>query len=209
MTPFMRKPSTPQQKALCSVLFVSAVVICASSALYTMGSTPRVLPEYVTAHAAATFTFSTSTDPRRLRIPRIGVDAAVESVGNDLVGGNAIGTPSNFTNVGWYNKGPLPGAIGTAVIDGHLSGKKIPHAVFYYLHTLHQGDIVEVDDSTGTIQIFTVLLVKTYTYTDTTDEVFQGDTSHRRLNLITCGGRWMPQVKLFSERTVVYTERIL
>jgi sortase (surface protein transpeptidase) len=146
--------------------------------------------------------------PARLIIPAIGVNAAVQSVGLSWKGTGAMGVPSNFTDVAWYNGGPLPGAPGSAVIDGHLDGKDVPQAVFYNLGALKPGDVVEVVDTSGKMLKFKVLGSKTYDYTAPTTDIFAGGGPAARLNLITCAGDWVQSQKLYDKRVVVFTELV-
>ena len=146
--------------------------------------------------------------PVRIIIPAIGVDANIQSVGLSWHGDGSMGVPTNFTDVAWYNKGPLPGMPGSAVIDGHLDGRNTPRAVFYDLGALKVGDIVEVVDTKGSTLQFRVIASKTYDYKAPTADVFSGDSSKKRLNLITCAGDWMKAQKLYSQRIVVFTELV-
>lgn len=146
--------------------------------------------------------------PVRLVIHAIDVDAKIQSVGLSWREDGTMGVPSNFTDVGWYNKGPLPGAPGSAVIDGHFDGKNTPRAVFYDLDKLKVGDLVEVIDAKGRALHFKVVGSKTYDYKDDAADIFFGDTSKARLNLITCAGDWMAEQKLYRERIVVFTELV-
>ena len=116
--------------------------------------------------------------------------------------------PTNFTDVAWYNGGPRPGMPGSAVIDGHLDGKDVPQAVFYNLKLLQPGDLVEVVDDTGDVLQFRVVGSKIYGYDTTTTDIFSGDTSKAGLNLITCTGDWDKNEKIYTERLVVFTERV-
>lgn len=143
--------------------------------------------------------------PERLVIPAIGVNAAVEPVGLAKSGNGAMGVPSNFTNVAWYSGGPLPGAAGDAVIDGHLDGRTVPRAVFYRLAELAPGDTVLVEERAGHVLRFTVTKVAYYPYNASTQEIFTGDATGAHLNLITCAGDWMPAKHLYDERVVVFT----
>lgn len=147
--------------------------------------------------------------PTRLIIPAIGVDANIQSVGlSPSRDGNEMGIPTNFTDVAWYKDGPVPGMPGSAVINGHLDGKNVPKAVFYYLENLELGDLVEVADTEGKTWRFQVVRRATYSYDATTTEIFSADTSVARLNLITCAGDWIKSQKLYNERIVVFTELI-
>ena len=146
--------------------------------------------------------------PVRLIIPAIGVDAAIQSVGLFWNGDGTMSIPTNFTDVAWYNGGPAPGAPGSAVIDGHLDGRNVREAVFYNLGNLKPGDLVEVLDASGTLWRFQVARLMTYDYNASTSDIFSGDTSAARLNLITCAGSWIKSQKLYNKRIVVFTELI-
>ncbi|MGC9602704.1 MAG: class F sortase [Minisyncoccia bacterium] len=146
--------------------------------------------------------------PSRLIIPSIGVDAHIQSVGLYWNGDGTMSIPTNFTDVAWYNGGPLPGALGSAVIDGHLDGRNVKEAVFYNLGSLTLGDVVEVVDNDGAVLKFSVVAVKTYDYNATTTDIFDGDTSQSRLNLITCAGSWDKTQGIYNKRVVVFTDLI-
>ncbi len=152
--------------------------------------------------------FEAPGTPARLRIPAIGVDAKVQSVGLAWQGTGDMGIPTNLTDVGWYNGGALPGAPGSAVIDGHLDGKEVRKAVFYNLDKLKPGDLVEVEDKAGKVWQFRVVETKIYNYDAPTADIFLGDTSKSRLNLITCTGSWDKTQKLYDKRVVVFTELV-
>lgn len=146
--------------------------------------------------------------PVRLVIPAIGVDAAVQHVGLDTSGSGEMAVPSNFTDVGWYQHGVRPGMNGSAVIAGHLNGKEVPEAVFYDLHKLKVGDEVVIRSEHRIEDIYRVVRVQSYDFDSATDEVFVSTDGKARLNLITCGGRWLAEAQLYDTRTVVFTERI-
>ncbi len=152
--------------------------------------------------------FEAPGQPARIIIPAIGVNAVIQSVGLSKKGDGAMGIPTNFTDVAWYKYGPLPGMPGSAVIAGHLDGKKTPRAVFFDLEKLKYGDIVEVLDQNGTRFLFQVVGSKTYDQDTPTNEIFSGDTLKTRLNLITCAGSWMKSKKLYDKRIVVFTELV-
>lgn len=146
--------------------------------------------------------------PVRLVIPAIGVDASVQSVGLFWDGDGAMGIPTNFTDVAWYNGGPMPGAPGNAVIDGHLDGKNVKEAVFYNLGNVKMGDLVDVIEASGTIAQFKVTRVELYPYDASTTNIFSSDTATAHLNLITCAGDWIPNQKIYNQRVVVFTDLV-
>jgi len=173
------------------------------------GQTPATTTEaFAPAPAGNGSSYTVPGAPARLRIPAIGVDANVQSVGLSWKGTGDMGIPTNFTDVAWYNGGPAPGAPGSAVINGHLDGKEVPQAVFYNLGKLKPGDLVEVEDKKGMLLQFRVVETKLYDYDAPTAEIFAGDASKTRLNLITCTGDWLTTEKLYSKRIVVFTELV-
>lgn len=144
--------------------------------------------------------------PVRLMIPAIDVDAKIQYVGIDPGGTGEMEVPSNFTDVGWYEAGVLPGERGSAVMAGHLNGKQVPEAVFYDLHTLEIGDEVIVMSAGRERDIFKVVKVVTYAHTDSAVDVFTSTDGTKRLNLITCSGDWLSDENQYNKRTVVFTE---
>ena len=148
-------------------------------------------------------------EPAQLVIPAIGVNAVIESVGFSNTGNGEMGVPAKLMDVAWYNKGPIPGMPGSAVIAGHLNGRTVSSGVFYNLDKLKLGDIVEIIDQQGKKFQFKVVDVKTYDYNASAKDVFVSDNSKARLNLITCSGDWIKDQKIYNKRTVVFTELIM
>jgi hypothetical protein len=58
--------------------------------------------------------------PVRLKIPSIGVDARIKPVG--LTADGAMDVPAGPADVAWFDLGPRPGEIGSAVVAGHYWG---------------------------------------------------------------------------------------
>jgi sortase A len=157
--------------------------------------------------ASATSAGSTSTDtglPVRLRIPKIGVDAALEYVG--LTADGEMGVPEGPSNAAWFDAGPRPGEEGTAVIDGHYGWKDDIPAVFDDLIKLQKGDKIYVEDQGGTTIAFVVRDVRTYAENESTSGVFVSSDGKVHLNLITCEGVWSAASKSYSERLVVFAD---
>ena len=143
--------------------------------------------------------------PVRLLIPRLKVDAVVESVGKDAQGD--AGVPQNSQNVAWYNLGPAPGEPGNAVISGHLDDKVGP-AIFRRLGELKVNDTLTVLDKAGLQRTFQVIEVAAYPYQKAPiNKIFGFDLEHD-LNLITCTGRWNNKTHTYSQRLVVYTRLV-
>ena len=79
--------------------------------------------------------------PYRIRIPALGIDTVVESVG--VTASGLMDVPSNIWDAGWLETGAKPGAAGQAIIDGHLDSVR-GSAVFSDLRRLQAGDRVYV-----------------------------------------------------------------
>lgn len=144
------------------------------------------------------------SNPSRLRIPAIDVDAAIQHVGVNEKGNMA--NPSGFKDVGWYKYGPQPGASGSAAIAGHLDNGLGRPAVFWRLNELQAGDEIIVEAEDGSVRKFKVTGSKTYPYDDVPTEVIFNPAGSIRLNLITCAGNWIAKEKTYDERLIVFAE---
>jgi sortase (surface protein transpeptidase) len=139
--------------------------------------------------------------PTRLRIPAIGVDAAVGRLG--LNGDGTIQVPSDPGQTGWYANGPAPGAQGPAVIVGHVDWYTGP-AVFARLSALRPGENVVVARADGSAVTFTVRRVATFSVDAfPTDQVY-GATPDAELRLITCGGAFSVSQRRYLSNVVVF-----
>jgi sortase (surface protein transpeptidase) len=140
--------------------------------------------------------------PARIRIPSLGVDAAVEPVG--LTSKGLMDVPSNIWDAAWLHTSVEPGAIGQAVIDGHLDSVSGP-AIFAALQRLRPGDRIYVSDADGNELVFAVRVVDVEPLNGfPTVKVF-GPSKDRMLNLITCAGHFDPSQRTYDHRLVVFT----
>lgn len=140
--------------------------------------------------------------PERLLIPVIGVDAKVQEVG--LTKTNAMANPSNFTDVGWYKYGTIPGKKGSAVIGGHVDNAIALPGVFKHLENVKVDDEITIIDKTGNQIHFVISKIDVYNYDEApAEEIFHDDSSASILRLITCGGMWLPDKKTYDKRIVV------
>jgi len=141
--------------------------------------------------------------PARLKIPSLGVNAKVESVG--IKDDGAMATPSNFDNVAWYSLGAKPGAQGSAVIAGHVNNALLKSGVFERLSQIKNGDYITVEDSAGKALVYKVSSVEEYQPDAPTDALF-ATTGPSLLVLITCDGEWVPSARSYDKRLVVIAE---
>jgi LPXTG-site transpeptidase (sortase) family protein len=109
--------------------------------------------------------------------------------------------------VAWYNLGFKPGQTGNAVFAGHFDKPDGSPSIFYKLGSLEKGDLIEVQDSSGSkeFKVTEVRVVDLASFP--LQEVF-GEVNKKQVNLITCGGVWDKQKKEYSERTVVFSELV-
>jgi len=142
--------------------------------------------------------------PNRLLIPEIGVNAHVEHRG--LTPQGAVDVPDVSYTVSWYDLGPKPGALGSAVIVGHYGiWKNGIHSVFDRLPELNIGNHIFVQDEYGTVRSFRVIAMKIYGKDQQVPEIFNR-TDGVYLNIITCHGTWLPAQKTYSQRLVIFTQ---
>lgn len=144
--------------------------------------------------------------PVRLKIPVINVDASIEAVG--LTPGGAMDVPKNPDGVGWFDLGPHPGNIGSAVIAGHYGiWKNGQETVFDNLNKLQSGDKINVLDDQGTSISFVVRESLSFDPNADASSVFVSDDGKSHLNLITCEGTWDAASKSYSKRLVVFADK--
>ncbi len=143
--------------------------------------------------------------PVRLKIPKIGVDAAVDRVG--LTSQGDLDVPDGPDNTGWYESGPRPGETGSSVIDGHFGYRNNIPAVFDNLHKLVKGDVLYIEDEEGKTITFVVSGSRTYSPKDDATAVFRSSDGKAHLNLVTCQGDWNQNQRSYTARLVVFADK--
>jgi sortase (surface protein transpeptidase) len=104
---------------------------------------------------------------------------------------------------GWYTGSPPPGAIGPAVIAGHIDSYRGP-GVFFRLRELRPPDRVYVRRADGTLAIFRVTSVRTYPKDRFPTAAVYGPAPGAQLRLVTCGGVFDPGRRSYLSNVVVY-----
>jgi sortase (surface protein transpeptidase) len=140
--------------------------------------------------------------PIALAIPRIGVDARIVSVGVTPEG--QLEAPADYSTVGWYAAGTLPGEPGSAVLDGHLDSRTGP-AVFYRLGELAVGDEIIVRMGAGRDDLRFVVTESALFWTDEAplDRIY-GASEQPELVLITCDGPFDGGGGGYLQRRVIF-----
>lgn len=143
-----------------------------------------------------------ATQPVRLVIGSIGVNAPVEGLGTTPEG--LIAVPQSYGVVGWYKKSSVPGKPGPAVLVGHYTGGN--KGVFDNLQDLKDGDLITSTNAKG----------ESFTYRVTAKNEYEKDkvpmaelfksSKGSQLQIITCSGKW--QAKNYDKRLVVTAELV-
>ena len=139
--------------------------------------------------------------PVALTIPAIGVQTSLIHLGLTATG--ALQVPSSTAVAGWYTGSPRPGAVGSAVIAGHIDSQAGP-GIFFRLSSLHPGDLVYVRRADGTLAVFRVKRVSQYAKDSFPTSAVYSPTPDPELRLITCGGTFDPALGSYLSNTVVY-----
>ncbi|WP_300610962.1 class F sortase [Trebonia sp.] len=143
--------------------------------------------------------------PVLLTIPLIGVRTKLITLG--LTAGGELQVPSTTTVAGWYTGSPRPGAIGPAIIVGHIDSLTGP-GVFFRLSELQPGDRVYVRRADGTTVEFRVTAVQTYLKDQFPTATVYGPAPYPELRLITCGGAFDYATGHYLSNVVVYTTEV-
>ncbi|MET9961675.1 class F sortase [Streptomyces sp. NPDC006326] len=177
-----------------------ALTACVGIWLVTSGSGESVQPPLPSPAEALNgqTSYSGSIDPlpgsppTRIRIPSIRVDAPLTGLGLGPDGSLEVPPPARRDLAGWYRDGTTPGAVGTAVILGHVDHASGP-AVFYHLGALRRGATIEVPRADGSTAVFTVHAVEVYDAKAFPDARVYGPSPRAELRVITCGGGFSPR----------------
>lgn len=137
--------------------------------------------------------------PTRLRVPVIGVDAAVVPVVVDAAG--ALGVPDDPRVVGWWSAAARPGAaVGPVVLDGHVDTYRDGPGALFHLADLLPGDEVFVDTADGAVR-YVVRSAARHPKGRIPAEVFAPGPP--RVVLISCGGPFDRTLRHYADNVVV------
>lgn len=141
--------------------------------------------------------------PVRLRIPELGVDSPLDTLGQ--APDRTVEVPADPVRAGWYALGPRPGQAGPAVVLGHVDGNGRP-GVFFRVDELRPGAVVVVDRADGSEAHFRVTRLERMPKTSfPTSEVYL-PTAGPELRLVTCGGSFDSAIGHYRDNVIAYAE---
>ena len=143
------------------------------------------------------------SEPITVSIPKIGVRSKLIELGLDNKG--AMEVPEDPADPGWFIGAPTPGALGPAVIAGHVTWDGAP-AVFHRLGVMRRGDQVSVTRKDGNTAIFTVTRVDQFSKSRFPTQAVYGAIDHAGLRLITCGGTYDAARNRYLDNVVVFAK---
>ncbi|GLW94536.1 class F sortase [Actinokineospora globicatena] len=181
------------------VLFCFAVTGAAEHP-HASPSPPAAPPAPIWSVATTTAVAATDPRPVRLRIPAIGVDTPLIDIGTDNTG--ELIPPVAADVAGWFTAGPVPGAVGPALLAGHVDSHAGP-GVFFRLVDLRPGDRVEVDRADGTRVTFAVAATTRAPKTAFPTDLAYAPVPGPELRLVTCGGAFDRAARSYRDNIIV------
>ncbi len=115
--------------------------------------------------------------------------------------------PRDPAVAGWFTGSPTPGALGPAVLAGHVTWDGAP-GVFHRLGTIRPGDRVKVTRDDGRTVVFAVTRVARFSKAEFPDRLVYGAIDHAGLRLITCGGTYDATEHRYPDNVVVFAKLV-
>ncbi|MFD1721632.1 class F sortase [Amnibacterium endophyticum] len=186
----------------------------AAAAAPTPTPTPTPTPSISTAAPTPTPTPTPTplhlprSVPTRLKVPSVGIDTDVSSLGLNPDGTIQVPGYDKHDPAGWYRGSPTPGQIGPAVFVGHVATFRAGPTVFYRLAQIRPGAKIQVERKDGITADFVVDRVKNEPKAHFPQLEVYGNTPDSELRLITCGGDWDPTTHEYAANTVVFAHLV-
>lgn len=147
------------------------------------------------------------SSPVSLSIPAIESDSILIDLGLNEDGTVEVPSTEPGAPAGWYSGSPTPGALGPAIVLGHVNATGGGPGVFADLRQLESGDTIQVTRTDGSIAVFGFREGHQYSKSTFPTDLVYGDTPGAELRLITCDG-YNPGTGEFDDNYVVYAELV-
>lgn len=142
-----------------------------------------------------------SSPPVSVQVSALDIHSQLVQVGLNTDG--TVEVPSTYSKAAWYRLGPTPGALGAAVLLGHVDSYRGP-AVFFQLGAMRPGQVIDVTRADGSVAHFRVDAVKTYPKDAFPTETVYGPITYAGLRLVTCGGAFDHTTRRYDSNVVVF-----
>ncbi len=191
------------RRTVIASLVVAALAGCSDQPRTTAAPPPSATPSVAASEPAfsAVREVPRSQVPVRLRIPSLGVDAPIGSVGKAPDG--TVEVPQRWEDVGWFDEGARPAEDGPSVLLGHVDSKAGP-AVFARLPQAPPGAVVEVVGDGGEVTRWRVERTEQHPKTQFPTEAVYLPALRPELRLVTCGGEFDRATRHYRDNVVVY-----
>ena len=200
----LARPSTPDS-ALAGAPNGHGMPSTPPTASQSVSERPAARADQIDVRDKITGLVLPESDPVTLSIPRIGAHAGFVELGLNKDG--TMEVPTKGTDAGWFSRAPAPGALGPAVIAGHVRWKGAP-GVFSRLGTMRRGDRVSVTRKDGRTAVFTVSRVARFSKSQFPSRAVYGAIDHAGLRLITCAGTYDAASQRYSDNVVVFARLV-
>lgn len=190
-------------RALLAGLLLLVLTACSDSPAEGPASPPPSPAVSSTATPASTTARPGEVTPASVDVPAIAAQSDLVPVGLRPDRTMEVPPTSQPEQAAWFDRSPVPGEVGPAVIVGHVNGDG-RDGIFARLDEVVPGEKVVVTNSDGRRLEFTVTrttLVPKDRFP--ADEVY-GDTAGAELRLITCGGELDQAARSYRSNVVVY-----
>lgn len=127
-----------------------------------------------------------------------------DEAGNPLY---TMDTLDSEKEAAWLETGPSPGEYGNAILNGHITWKKVA-GVFSVLKDIQIGENIAVTFEDGSVAYFQVTSRDVFTIDDYPEWVMATDTGDTRMTMITCGGDWNSSAGTHNDRIVVVAKPV-
>ncbi len=156
------------------------------------------------AAAAQPFHLKASA-PVSVRVPSVGIQSNLLTVGLNKDG--TVEVPTTAAQAAWYRLGLTPGALGPAVILGHVDSAQGP-GVFFKLGALRPGQGIFVTRADKSVARFRIDAVNSYPKDQFPTQDVYGPINYAGLRLITCGGQYDKKTGHYESNTVVFASLV-
>jgi hypothetical protein len=185
---------------LVGALVVGGVASAKAASIY--GPASQVISSGPVAKTPSSLKNVPRSLPIRIEIAAIGVQSVLTKVGVQVNGQVVVPLGVNYAS--WYDRGPTPGAKGSAVIIGHVDSFRGP-GIFFNLKNLQAGNVLNVDLADGVKLRFVVNEVARFSKTNFPDQLVYGSHGTRSLQLVTCGGIFNHATGHYESNIVVFS----